>query len=400
MILKKLPFNVNLLLFVSFLLTISRSLIIPFMAIYLSKSIRLQQSEIGIIIGGSLFVSTLLGVYGGYLVDRINKVYFLISCIGLLSFIFICLPFLQGKSSLFIALRILNFSFILIDIITKVYFSVMLESSVRVKVFSLKYTLTNIAYAIGPILGSILALISTSFPFVISSIISVGTLTLVILNSRKLYLTSTLRVENNSYLKTIKSLGQDRRLFFFTLGGVFSAIAYDPFSTYLAQYMSVIYDKPEKFYHLIAYIISINAIVVISLQYFFSLFIKEHNLMCCLLIGTFFLVLGELGFSFSHAYFMWFLCIFVFSLGEIIIVPAEYMFIDSIAPTNLKGSYFGIQSLARLGSSLGPLICGIMLDNFLYPNKIFFVLISSSILGVIFYYIGNCLIDSKTRKEM
>jgi hypothetical protein len=39
----------------------------------------------------------------------------------------------------------------------------------------------------------------------------------------------------------------------------------------------------------------------------------------------------------------------VFTLGEIIYAPGEYMLIDNIAPPGMKASYFSAQALGWLG---------------------------------------------------
>lgn len=40
----------------------------------------------------------------------------------------------------------------------------------------------------------------------------------------------------------------------------------------------------------------------------------------------------------------------VFTLGEILIIPAEYAQIDQIAPPRMRGTYYGAQSVSELGN--------------------------------------------------
>jgi MFS family permease len=47
----------------------------------------------------------------------------------------------------------------------------------------------------------------------------------------------------------------------------------------------------------------------------------------------------------------------------IVLVPAEYLYIDAIAPDALKGSYYGAQNLASLGGALGPAMVGALLSR-------------------------------------
>ena len=77
-----------------------------------------------------------------------------------------------------------------------------------------------------------------------------------------------------------------------------------------------------------------------------------------------------------------------FTLGEIIVIPAEYMFIDLIAPEHLRGVYYGAQNLSNLGAALGPMMVGFALVH-LWPGAIFYLLVLSVILAGVFYWLGT-----------
>jgi predicted MFS family arabinose efflux permease len=80
----------------------------------------------------------------------------------------------------------------------------------------------------------------------------------------------------------------------------------------------------------------------------------------------------------------------VFTVGEIIVFPAEYMFIDRIAPDHLRGMYYGAQNLSNLGAALGPVLCGLVLAS--WPALAMFYMLGAFIVGGgVFYYIGASL---------
>jgi MFS family permease len=78
----------------------------------------------------------------------------------------------------------------------------------------------------------------------------------------------------------------------------------------------------------------------------------------------------------------------VFTLGEIIVIPAEYMFIDLIAPQHLRGVYYGAQNLCNLGAALGPMLVGFALGHW-WPGSIFYLLMLSVVLAGMFYCLGT-----------
>lgn len=98
-------------------------------------------------------------------------------------------------------------------------------------------------------------------------------------------------------------------------------------------------------------------------------------------IGTLFFVGGLLGFMWAKEnLYLWALAAFIFTLGELIYAPGEYMLIDGIAPDGMKSSYFSAQSLGLLGGALTPMITGFVLTEY-PPQMIFLLLIGFSILA-------------------
>lgn len=60
---------------------------------------------------------------------------------------------------------------------------------------------------------------------------------------------------------------------------------------------------------------------------------------------------------------VWAVSMVIFTLGELIYAPGEYMLIDHIAPPGMKSSYFSVQALGWLGGALNPLATGIILTT-------------------------------------
>jgi MFS family permease len=87
----------------------------------------------------------------------------------------------------------------------------------------------------------------------------------------------------------------------------------------------------------------------------------------------------------------------VFTLGEIIVIPAEYMFIDRIAPPHLRGVYYGTQNLANLGGAFGPILVGYFLALFA-PHWVFVMLTAFIVGGGVFYVLGSRL-SQRTARE-
>ena len=147
------PRTVNLLLCATLLLTLAKAITFPYLVIYLTSHFALDITQVGLVIGSSLIVGSLLSVYGGFLVDRINSYRLLLglSLVFVLGFIGTVLA--QDIWTFYTCLILINLAYAVIDIAVKAGFASLLPEDARSEVFSIKYTLTNIGYAVGPFLG-------------------------------------------------------------------------------------------------------------------------------------------------------------------------------------------------------------------------------------------------------
>jgi MFS family permease len=164
-----------------------------------------------------------------------------------------------------------------------------------------------------------------------------------------------------SFGATLAALRSDRRLVAFTLAGTLAAVVYARFSAYLSQYLVVVTDAHAA-YQTVAYAITVNALVVVALQYAIGSRITVANLRGSIAIGLVLFAAGLFGFALSNTTLAWMLAMVVFSIGEVVVIPATYLFIDSIAPEQMKGSYYGVQSLTNLGGAASPALCGVLLS--------------------------------------
>lgn len=274
---------------------------------------------------------------------------------------FFTLPWVEHPARIILILALLHSAYSVYGIAIKACFADWLPVNERIKAFSANYTLVNVGWAVGPALGVLVVNIGPQVPFIIS-----GALALLVAITLKFRISSadmsaaksTLTEPAPDFRQTFRILRHDKRLIYFTLGGMFSAIVFGQFSGYLSQYLITVADA-QFAYQVIGAVMTVNAVIVITLQYLLSRRMNQQNLMRWLMLGTLFFIIGLLGFMAAQDSIpLWMLAMAIFSLGEIIVIPVEYLFIDFIAPANLKGSYYGAQNLGQLGGAVNPVLCG------------------------------------------
>lgn len=360
----------------SLTIVVSRAITSPLLTLFLSKRLGLNQQDVGLLLGIAVFIATLLGLYGGYVIDRLEKRKLLILAMLSSSIGFVLLTLANNVYLTTLTLVITEAASALFLIGSKAIISENLPVGQRAKVFSLRYTLTNIGYAAGPMLGVLIAGQLPLAPFLIASGIAFCSVFLMI------GIPPTQRDENVkalSFLDTLATLRSDRTLIMFTCGSLLSTIVHGRYTLYMSQYLLVMY-KPDQALNIMSAVLACNAITVILMQYQIGRFLKREQLRYWISVGVVFFIVGLMGFSRADSMLSWCVAMFIFTLGEMIIYPAEYLFIDTIAPEALRGSYYGAQNLAAFGGAMSPVICGYLLIN-AAPTSMFYVLSGLTAMG-------------------
>ncbi len=378
---------VRMLLAASFLATFSRAVTLPFLAIYLASVFSLTQTQVGYLLTISLVFASLTGVYGGYLVDRCALLPLLLAGLVAAALAAASIPHLRGPVAALGALTLANAALSLIDIGIKSAFAHWLDEAGRLKAFSARYMVNNIGYAVGPMVGTLLLTAGNGVLFGVSgALCALAVLPLLLAGPALAGIRPGGGRVTPGFVATLAVLRRDRQLLVFTLAALLLAVVYGRFSSYLAQYLTVVADAATA-YRTVGTVITVNALMVIALQYTVGSRIHHKTLMPWQLTGTVLLCGGLIGFGLSPSLPVWVVAMVIFTLGEVIVVPAAYLFIDHIAPDEMKGAYYGVQNLATLGSAASPFLCGVLLDAG-YAQGMFQVLLLCALVSAVLYGVG------------
>ncbi|MBG5948390.1 efflux MFS transporter YdeE [Proteus terrae] len=361
------------LLFSSLLLTIGRGATLPFMAIYLSREYQLPVDDIGIAMSIALTTGIFFSLGFGMLADKFEKKRYMLLSIITFIFGFAAIPMVHSTILVVIFFSVINCSYLVFSTVLKAYFSETLSVSAKPKIFSLNYTFINMGWTVGPPIGTLLLMYGTQLPFWLAAISASVPLFMI-----QLFVQRSKAInagEENSVKWDPKIMLKDRALSWFVLSTFFGTLTFGSFASCISQYILVVYDA-KLAESVIAVVLPVNAAIVVSLQYIVGKHVTAERLRKLMTLGTLFFMMGLLGFMFAgNNLIFWALAIGVFTLGELIYAPGEYMMIDNIAPLGMKASYFSAQSLGWLGAALNPLASGFILTSF-PPISLFVILMA------------------------
>ncbi|MEQ5177491.1 efflux MFS transporter YdeE [Proteus genomosp. 6] len=366
------------LLFSSLLLTIGRGATLPFMAIYLSREYQLPVDDIGIAMSIALTTGIFFSLGFGMLADKFEKKRYMILAILTFIFGFAAIPLVHSTILVVIFFSVINCSYLVFSTVLKAYFAETLSVSAKPKIFSLNYTFINMGWTVGPPIGTLLLMYGTQLPFWLAAISATFPLFMIQVFVQRSKAVNT--DEENSVKWDPKIMLKDRALSWFVLSTFFGTLTFGSFASCISQYILVVYDA-KLAESVIAVVLPVNAAIVVSLQYIVGKHVTAERLRKLMTLGTLFFMTGLLGFMFAgDNLIFWALAIAVFTFGELIYAPGEYMMIDNIAPLGMKASYFSAQSLGWLDAALNPLASGFILTAF-PPASLFAILMVVSALA-------------------
>lgn len=326
----------------SLLLTIGRGATLPFMTIYLSRQYSLSVDLIGYAMTIALTIGVIFSLGFGILADKFDKKRYMLLAITAFASGFIAIPLVDSVTLVVLFFALINCAYSVFATVLKAWFADNLSSTSKTKIFSINYTMLNIGWTLGPPLGTLLVMQSINLPFWLAAICSAFPMLFIqiwVKRSEKIIATDTGSVWSPRVLL------QDKALLWFTCSGFLASFVSGAFASCISQYVMVIADGDfaEK---VVAVVLPVNAAMVVTLQYSVGRRINPANIRTLMTVGTLCFVIGLIGFIFSaNSLLFWGMSAAVFTVGEIIYAPGEYMLIDHIAPPGMKASYFSAQSL-------------------------------------------------------
>ncbi|MED0688240.1 MFS transporter [Anoxybacillus ayderensis] len=373
---------------------------IPFLAIYLTSVKGVSASLAGAIIGISSIVGLFGGFFGGYFSDRYGQEK--VMKISLLMWTFVFIGFATAESVwTFFLLNALNGlcrSFF--EPSSRALLSQVTKQENKLLVFNLRYAAINVGAAIGPLVGLKIGASSSTTAFFITSFVYFLYFILLVVMFSKYTIEQTHDdiSEHVTLRRAVGVLGKDRVFLFAVIGMILGVTGYSQFNSTIPQYLSQYKDGVQLF----SYLIVFNAITVLVVQYPVSRIGKRYSALTSIMFGIVAVSFGLFGFGLFTAVPMLFLSMFILTVGEVMMFSMIDIFIDQIAPQQMKGLYFGSIGFTAIGNAVGPWIGGLMLQYFGYENHllIFSLLSLCTLIGFpVFLYVGGVMKATKRRIE-
>lgn len=338
----------------------------PFLSVILYQKYHLNPSLIGGILSLSVIFSTLFGIYFGHLSDRFGRTKMMIIGIITSTISYLFLAFSSSIALYLFAIGLVSLSRALVDPLSKAIFGdISQESSLRETALQIRYFTVNLGAACGPLIGTYFGLAAQQNTFCITALSF-----LVYLFFLYPLLKSTKATQKNSYsssqnkiafFNSIRILINDKAFMILVIINVLVWIVFIQFESTMALFFS--FENVPNLAKIVSSMIFTNTITIIFLQFPLLILMKKISIFYRIYLSIFILSLSQLIFAFSpvNSYLPFITGTIIFSIAEVILVPNLNILIDQMARSDLRGSYFAVSFLYRLGS--GAFIGGLLLQK-------------------------------------
>ena len=366
------PRDFWMMIVVNFVDRLGGSLLFPFFALYITKRFDVGMTEVGGLFA-IFFVSSFIGAFpGGALTDRFGRK-------GIIMFSLIATSLstlLMGFVDEFQFFLLVAFiSGIFTDVGGPAYEAVFMDvlpEEKRASGFGIRRVAFNLAIVIGPVIGGFVAARSYLALFILDAIISALVALLVF---RLIPETKPAAPEGKVQESTAETFAgylrvlRDGKFIAFTLVCLLTWLVYMNMNTTLGVYLRDQHGIPESGY---GWLISINAAMVVLLQFPITRRIEKNPPMLMMALGAAFIASGLFLFGFVGTFWLFAVAVAILTIGEMVTIPIANATVANFAPEEMRGRYnFVYGNSWGISFAVGPYLAGLILDNY-NPNLLWY----------------------------
>lgn len=371
----------------------------PLLTLILSRKIGYSASTIALISLSIGLIYLPATIVGGKLADKFNRKKIIIIFDSLSIIFFLSCAFIKPSNLMTVLLALAG---LFANIEAPAFEALIADSTKpdeREKVYSLSYLGHNLGFTVGAALAGLLFENYLSLAFIIDGLTTLTSTILIIIFVKTLNTADLKEDEKNEYEDhkeenvTSFDVLKERKpiliqLFVFLLG----AFIYDQWSFTLPLYMEDLFlEDGAKYFGLIA---SFNGFVVILFTPIMTSLLQMINELPKMIIGSLLYSLSFLIIIDAKVYWIFFVMMLMFTLGEIINMLGSSPYISRRVPASHRGRINSYRSIGFfIGGTGGRVIMGWLIDNFSYNFSFAILGIIGIVVSIIVFY--NYKLDKK-----
>jgi MFS family permease len=352
------------LVIVTFIDRLGGFLLYPFFALYITRKFGVGMTEVGVLFALFSFSSFLGTLLGGALTDRLGRK-------GMLIFSLLATSLSSVMMGLVNSLEVFYLLATVSGIFTdsggparQAIVADLLPEGQRAEGYGILRVAFNVSAAVGPAIGGFLATRSYLMLFIADAVISGLTSIIVWRALQETLPESGPETGRQSLTSTFRGYGQVLRdsLFMMFIGGcILMDLVYMNMNTTLGVYLRDSQGIPESGYGLI---LTLNAVMVVFLQFPITRRIKGFPPMVMMAFGTALYAVGFAMYGWVSSYMLFMLAMAVITIGEMLVAPVSQALVAAFAPEAMRGRYMAVFGFTwGIAFAIGPMLAGAVMDH-------------------------------------
>lgn len=347
----------------SFIDRLGGALLFPFFTLYVTEKFGVGMTQIGLLFGVFSVSAMIGGMLGGVLTDRFGRKITLI--LGLVA---------SALSSVVMGLINTLDVFIIFAMVSGIFSEVggpahqamvadLLPDKQRAQGFGIFRVVFNLAVAIGPAIGGLLASKSYLLLFICDAITSLITAIIVAISMHETKPEESGETKHESIGQTFRGYVEvlhDSTFMAFIAVGILMVLVYVQMNSTLPVYLRDFHGINARGF---GYILSLNAGMVVLFQFYITRKIKDLSPMPMMAIGCVLYAIGFSMYGFFASYTAFLIAMVIITIGEMIVSPVSQALVAYLSPENMRGRYMALSGFNwMIGFAIGPLLAGLVID--------------------------------------
>ncbi|MHC4662382.1 MAG: MFS transporter [Planctomycetota bacterium] len=366
-----LPRVFYLLLFLMFTTVIGFALVMPFVAMYLSTERKVSAAYVSVIFLAVAIMRMFGQVIGGESADRFGRklsiafplVFRIIIFTALGVLILVKAPVIYLAVGVVLAMS--TGSLIMPSL--RAMITDIAPPSRRTEAFGMNRIAINLGWAGGVGLGGVFLTLGYQYLFFASAALCVALLIILSFMPDTRSAEALEAAKKKFSFDEMLSVLKDARFTIFIIVTLVSFLCLGQMTVTFAMYGNSYLGVSKK---LISRLFIINGIMVVILQWPFSMAIRRMNPFIPLAVGSALFGVGYFLTGLAGGWWGMLLVIFIVTLGEMLVGPTILTIVSGLAPPDKIGRYMGVSGLAEsTGRSLGPVIGASVLGLFVVSGE-------------------------------
>ncbi len=348
---------------IGFLNAAGFSISLPFLSLYLYQERGLSMTLVGTIFLVTGLCSAVAQMFGGVLSDRFGRRPLLLAGAATTVLLYLVMALLIAVSApvLMIALSyVLGRAALMMmrPAISAIVADVTPKSRLT-ETYGLLRVGVNAGWAAGPAVGGYLAAsLPYAWLFGVAALTGVITVGVILLFLKESFGGASERVR----FRDMFVAGRDTSFLQFTLLSLLVFMVMGQMSSTLSVFTVDGLGFSTVQYGLL---LTLNGVIVVLFQYPVARWLSRVTKPLALTAGSLLYAVGYFSVGWDTRFLFGLVSMTVISAGEIIYSPTSQTIVGELAPPDWRGRYMGFYGLSEtLGMSFGPLLGGVLLDNF------------------------------------